>query len=58
MSLKEIKNGNIYLTVQDWPQAPVTTSDKAPQVDEEQKTDTQDDFFLDFRLTPLSMIRF
>ena len=45
MSLKEIKNRNIYLTVQDWPQAPVTTSDKAPQVDEELKTDTQDDFF-------------
>jgi len=45
MSLKEIKNRNMYLTVQDWPQAPVTTSDKAPQVDEEQKTDTQDDFF-------------
>ena len=45
MSLKEIKNRNIYLTVQDWPQAPVTTSDEAPQVDEEQKTDTQDDFF-------------
>ena len=45
MSLKEIKTRNIYLTVQDWPQAPVTTSDKAPQVDEEQKTDTQDDFF-------------
>ena len=45
MSLKEIKNRNIYLTVQDWPQAPVTTSDEAPQVDEEQKADTQDDFF-------------
>ena len=44
MSLKEIKNRNIYLTVQDWPQAPVTTSDEAPQVDEEQKTDSQDDF--------------
>ena len=34
MSLKEITNRNIYLTVQDW-----------PQVDEEQKADTQDDFF-------------
>ena len=45
MSLKEIKNRNIYLIVQDWPQAPVTTSDEAPQVDEEQKADTQDDFF-------------
>ena len=45
MALKEIKNRNIYLTIQDWPQAPVTTSDKAPQVDEEQKADTQDDFF-------------
>ena len=45
MSLKEIKNRNIYLTVQDWPQATVTTSDEAPQVDEEQKADTQDDFF-------------
>ena len=45
MTLKEIKNRNIYLTIQDWPQAPVTTSDKAPQVDEEQKADTQDDFF-------------
>ena len=57
MSLKEIKNRNIYLTVQDWPQAPVTTSDEAPQVDEEQKADTQDDF-LDFRSTSLSMIQF
>ena len=57
MTLKEIKNRNIYLTVQDWPQAPVTSSDEAPQVDEEQKTDTQDDF-LDFRSTPLSMIQF
>jgi hypothetical protein len=45
MALKEIKNRNIYLTIQDWPQAPVTTSDKAPQVDGEQKADTQDDFF-------------
>lgn len=45
MALKEIKNRNIYLTIQDWPQAPVTTSDKAPQVDEEQKADTQEDFF-------------
>ena len=45
MSLKEIKNRNIYFTVQDWPQAPVTTSDEAPQVDDEQKADTQDDFF-------------
>ena len=45
MSLKEIKNRNIYLTVQDWPQAPVTTSDDAPQVDEEQSADTQEDFF-------------
>ena len=45
MELKEIKSRNIYLTIQDWPQAPVTTSDKAPQVDEEQKADTQDDFF-------------
>ena len=33
------------MTIQDWPQAPVTTSDKAPQVDGEQKADTQDDFF-------------
>ena len=57
MSLKEIKNRNIYLTVQDWPQAPVTTSDEAPQVDEEQKAYTQDDF-LDFRSTPLSTIQF
>ena len=57
MSLKEITNRNIYLTVQDWPQAPVTTSDEAPQVDEEQKADTQDDF-LDFRSTSLSMIQF
>ena len=45
MSLKEIKNRNIYLTVQDWPQASVTTPDEAPRVDEEQKVDTQDDFF-------------
>lgn len=45
MSLKEIKNRNIYLTVQDWPQAPVTTSDEALQVDQEQKADTQEDFF-------------
>ena len=45
MLLKEIKNRNIYLAVQNWPQAPVTTSDQAPQVDEEQKADTQDDFF-------------
>jgi SpoVK/Ycf46/Vps4 family AAA+-type ATPase len=45
MSLKEIKNRNIYLTVQDWPQAPVTTSDEAPQVDEEQKADRTDGFF-------------
>jgi hypothetical protein len=45
MALKEIKNRNIYLTIQDWPQAPVNTSDKALQVDEEQKADTQDDFF-------------
>jgi len=45
MSLKEIKNRNIYLAVQDWPRAPVTTSDEAPLVDEEQKADTQDDFF-------------
>ena len=45
MSLKEIKNRNIYLTVQDWPQAPVTTSDEAPQVDEKQQADTQEDFF-------------
>ena len=37
ISLKEIKNRNIYLTVQDWPQAPVTTFDEAPQVVEEQK---------------------
>ena len=44
MSLKEIKNRNIYLTVQDWPQAPVTTSDDAPQVDENAKTDTKEDF--------------
>ena len=51
MSLKEIKNRNIYLAVQNCPQAPVTTSDKAPQVDEEQKADTQEDF-LDFRSTP------
>ena len=57
MSLKEIKNRNIYLTVQDWPQAPVTTSEEAPQVDEEQKVDTQDDF-LDFRSTPESTIPF
>ena len=57
MSLKEIKNRNIYLTVQDWPQAPVTTSDEAPKVDEEQKAYTQDDF-LDFRSTPLSTIQF
>ena len=57
MSLKEIKNRNIYLTVQDWPQAPVTTSDKAPQVDEEQKQ-IRKTIFLDFRSTPLSMIRF
>ena len=56
MSLKEIKNRNIYLTVQDWPQAPVTTSDEAPQVDEEQKTDTQDDF--GFSLDALSTIQF
>ena len=45
MSLKEIKNRNIYLAVQNWPQAPVTTPDEAPQVDEEQKSDTQEDFF-------------
>ena len=45
MSLKEIKNRNIYLTVQDWPQVPVTTSDEAPQVDEKQQADTQEDFF-------------
>ena len=45
MSLKETKNRNIYLTVQDWSQALVTTTDEAPQVDEEQKADTQDDFF-------------
>jgi hypothetical protein len=45
MSLNEIKNRKIYLTAQDWPQAPVTTSDETPQVDEEQKADTQDDFF-------------
>ena len=45
MSLKEIKNCNIYLDVQNWPQAPVTTPDEAPQVDEEQKADTQEDFF-------------
>ena len=45
MSLKEIKNRNIYLTVQDWPQAPVTTSDAAPQVDDEQNADMQEDFF-------------
>jgi hypothetical protein len=45
MSLKEIKNRNIYLAVQNWPQAPVTTPDEAPQVDEEQKADTQEDFF-------------
>ena len=48
MSLKGVKNRNIYLTVQDWPKAPITTSDEAPQVDEEQKADTQEDF-LDFR---------
>jgi hypothetical protein len=57
MSLKEIKNRNIYLTFQDWPQAPVTTSDEAPQVDEEQKADTQEDF-LDCRSTPLSTTQF
>ena len=51
MSLKEIKNRNIYLTIQDWPQAPVTTSDEAPQADEERKADTQEDFG-DFRSTP------
>ena len=51
MSLKEIKNRNIYLTVQDWPKAPVTTSDEAPHADEERKADTQEDF-LDFRSTP------
>ncbi len=45
MSLKEIKNRNIYLAVQNWPQAPLTTSDQAPQVDEEHKADTQEDFF-------------
>ena len=45
MSLKGIKNRNIYLTVQDWPKAPITTSDEAPKVDEEQKADTQEDFF-------------
>ena len=45
MSLKEIKNRNIYLTVQDWPQAPVTTYDEVPQVDEKQQADTQEDFF-------------
>ena len=45
MSLKEIKNRNMYLTFQDWPQAPVTTSDEVPQVDEEQKADTQEEFF-------------
>ena len=57
MSLKEIKNGNIYLTIQDWPQAPVTTSEEAPQADEERKADTQEDF-LDFRSTPYSTIQF
>ena len=46
MSLKEIKNRNIYLTVQVWPQAPVTTSDEAPQADEERKADTQEDFWI------------
>ena len=45
MSLKEIKNRNIYLSVQDWPQAPVTTPDEAPQVDENVETGTKKDFF-------------
>jgi len=51
MSLKEIENRNIYLTVQDWPQAPFTTSHEAPQADEERKADTQENF-LDSRSTP------
>jgi hypothetical protein len=45
MSLKEIKNRNIYLSVQDWPQAPVTTSDDEPQIDGENSSDPQEDFF-------------
>ena len=51
MSLKEIKNRNIYLTAQDRPQAPFTTSDDAAQVDEEQKQ-IRKRIFLDFRSTP------
>jgi hypothetical protein len=46
MSLKEIKNRNIYLSVQDWPQAPVTTSDDEPQIDGENSSDPQEDFFV------------
>lgn len=45
MSLKEIKNRNIYLSVQDWPQAPVTTSDDEPQIDGENSSDPKEDFF-------------
>ena len=57
MSLKEIKNRNIYLTVQDWPQAPVTTPDEAPQVDENVETGTKEDF-LGFHSMPLNKIQF
>lgn len=45
MSLKKIKNRNIYLSVQYWPQAPVTTSDDEPQIDGENSSDPQEDFF-------------
>lgn len=45
MSLKEIKNRNIYLSVQDWPQAPVTTSDDEPQIHGENSSVPREDIF-------------
>jgi len=45
MSLKEIKNRNIYLSVQDWPQASVTTSEDTPTSETDTPIESTDEFF-------------
>ena len=44
MSLKEIKNRNIYVSVQDWPKAPVTTSENAPISQCDEQIESHDGF--------------
>jgi hypothetical protein len=51
MSLKEIKKRKIYMTVQNWLQAPVTNSEEAAQFDEANETDTKGNFS-DFHSMP------